>query len=150
MTVWTAHYSEWSMSQCGVALWNVLLSFCQFDKHGSLGSREPRLKSCLHQSCLWGCLQGIFLINNWYERMQLTVDSAAPEQIVLGCIKKKKSKLNKTQSKPGTKTPWFLLQDSALHPCLGFPRRWTIACKPNKSFISCFWSQGLTITTERT
>lgn len=34
---------------------------CQFD---TPGRKEPQLKNCFHQTCLWTCLWSIFLISH--------------------------------------------------------------------------------------
>lgn len=80
---------------------------------------------------------GYFLVQ--WGRGLPTVDSAIPEQVVLGCVRKA------AEQAGGNKAvsfipPWSLLQfwpsGSALSFCFGITECWTITFKLNKSFPS--------------
>lgn len=61
-----------------------------------------------------------FLINDWCGRTQPAVGSAAPGQVVLGCIRKQTEQT--TESKPVSNSPpWLLLQFLPAGSCLGIP-----------------------------
>ena len=72
----------------------------------SYGNREPQLRNGLHQTGLWVCLWGIFLINNWCGRAQSTLEVVMTGQMVLSSIKKQTEKT--TRSKRVSTGPLFL------------------------------------------
>lgn len=151
-----AHYlptkGEWSRGQGGktwpflfvstnaswfYCLLDYFFFFVNLTKSWLTWKSESQLRNYLQETGLWARLWGIFLIDTWCGRPQLTVCCATPGQAVLGCIKKNQlskpwksqlTTLHGSALRPASKV-------SASSPCPGFSE-WEFMvwkCKPSKS-----------------
>lgn len=81
--------SEWLWS----CLWWVILVVHEPVK------RKTQLKSCLHQTGLWVCLQGRhFLATNWFGRILPTVGSYTLRNVSLGCLRTSRARQGNSAS----------------------------------------------------
>jgi hypothetical protein len=107
----------------------------------TLEKREPQLTDCFHLIGLWACLWGILLVTNWCRRVQSTVCSSGPRQMVLNCVSKVGQHDLEGKSVSRISSPLTLLWLPAL---TSFNARvWPGSCKLTLSSPSCFGSWSL-------
>jgi hypothetical protein len=109
----------------------LFLSLSTWHKLGSSWKKEPQL----WKSLTWRLICGsIFLINDWWGKVQPTEESDTPGQVVLGEIRKQEAKSVRCISHDSVQ---FLLSDSCLDYCLDLPLWWTVVkmIKPLSPFL---------------
>lgn len=96
-------------------------------------------KNSLDQTDLWTRLLGTVLIINWYRRVQPTVGSTSPRQVILGWLRKQAKHETKV-SRPENSIPLWSLTLSSYSDFMSM-MSWDLV-EPNKSFppIRCLLS----------
>lgn len=112
---WSWEWSAKAQGLCVALFWLVSLSLSQTSIIWEEETPDEKFSPSYWPVTCVGA--GIFLINDWCKRVQPTVGSATPRQVVLGGSRKQAVQRNPVINIP----PWSLLV-SPLSSYLGFPQ----------------------------